>query len=94
MGMGIGMGGKKTNPVKHRRPIGRATRIAKVRNPSPIIIDPFGFIRVGGVVLGRVFMSRDQQLIEIKDRNKNRSRSRGDRYVYLSLGRLEEVLGE
>jgi len=51
-----------------------------------IAVDPRGFVRVGGVCVGRRIREDDRVIIEFKDRNSRRSACRGAQLIRVPLG--------
>ena len=51
-----------------------------------IAVDPRGFVRVGGVCVGRRILEGERVIIEFKDRNGRRSVERGAQLIRVPLG--------
>lgn len=78
--------------MSHRRPMKSVKRVARVVPVAPLMVDPFGFIRADGVVIGKRIVKKDEVFIEVKDRDKRRAVARGNRYVYISVEQLHQLL--
>jgi hypothetical protein len=59
-----------------------------------IAVDPRGFVRVGGVCIGRLITEADLIYFEVKDRNNARSLGRGAQLIRVPVAEVVRRLTE
>jgi hypothetical protein len=59
-----------------------------------IAVDGRGFVRVGGVCVGRLIQEADEVYFEVKDRNNARSLSRGAQMIRVPTSAVVKALAE
>ncbi len=81
--------------MPHKRPIPHFKKVVQVPWIANLVIDPMGFLRADGLVVGRQFIGQDGTvLLEMRDRRRDKYTALERRYVYVSLADLVEVMNE